>query len=83
VAVLLWQRRPSGVFLAGAGLVFWVIEAIGVAIDQRFGHRADPGSDVAALASVVLFVVLAGAALVPLVLWLRVVPARTREGGQS
>ncbi len=83
VAVLLWQRRPSGVFLAGAGLVFWEIEAIGVAVDQWFGHRADPASDVATLAGVVLFVVLAAATLVPLVLWLRAVPARTREGGQS
>lgn len=83
VAVLLWQRRPSGVFLAGAGQVFWMIEAIGVAVDQWFGHRADPASDVATPAGVVLFVVLAAAALVPLVLWLRAVPPRTPEGGQS
>lgn len=83
MAVLLWQRRPSGVFLAGAGLVFWVMEAIGVAVDQRFGHRADPASDVATLAGVGLFLVLAAATLVPLVLWLRAAPARTREGEQS
>lgn len=74
VAVLLWQRRPSGVFLSGAGLVFWVVEAIGVAVDQWFGHRADPTSDVATLAGVVLFAVLAAATLVPLALWLRAVP---------
>ena len=73
VAVMLWQRRPSGVFLAGAGLVFWVIEAIGVAVDQWFGHRADPTSEVATMGGVVMFVVLATATLVPLVLWLRVV----------
>jgi hypothetical protein len=83
VAVLLWQRRPSGVFLAGAGLVFWVIEAIGVAVDQWFGHRADPASDVATQAGAVLFVVLAAATLVPLILWLRAVPPRTGERGQS
>jgi hypothetical protein len=76
VAVLLWKRRPAGVFLSGAALVFWVIEAIGVAVDQWFGHRADPTSDVATQAGVVLFVVLAAATLVPLVLWLRAVPAR-------
>lgn len=83
VAVLLWQRRPSGVFLAGAGLVFWVIEAIGVALDQWFGHRADPASDVATLAGAVMFAVLAAATLVPLVLWLRAIGPRKREEGQS
>jgi hypothetical protein len=76
VAVLLWQRRPAGVLLAGAGLVFWVIESIGVAVDQWFGHRADPASDVAASAGVVMFIVLAAATLVPLFLWLRAVPPR-------
>lgn len=83
VAVLLWQKRPSGVFLAGAGLVFWEIEAIGVAVDQCFGHRADPTSEVATLAGAVLFVVLAAATFVPLVLWLRAVPERTREVGSA
>ena len=83
VAVLLWQRRTSGVFLAGAGLFFWMIEAIGVAVDQWFGHRADPASDVATLAGVVLFVVLAAATLIPLVLWLRAVPSRADEERQS
>jgi hypothetical protein len=78
VAVLLYQRRPSGVLLAGAGLVFWMIEAIGVAVDQWFGHRADPVSDVATLGGVGLFVVLAGATLVPLVLWMRAFPSRAQ-----
>lgn len=81
VAVLLWQRRPAGIFLAGAGLVFWVIEAIGVAVDQWFGHRAEPTSDVATLAGVALFVVLAGATLVPLALWLRAAPAGPGRSG--
>lgn len=83
VAVLLWKRRPSGIFLAGAGLVFWMIEAIGVAVDQWFGHRADPGSDVATLPGAVLFVVLAGVTLVPLVLWLRAAPPPTHEAARS
>lgn len=77
VAVLLWQRRPSGTFLAGAGLFFWLIEAVGVAVDQWFGHRADPASDVATQAGSVLFAVLAAATLVPLALWLRAVPPGT------
>jgi hypothetical protein len=76
VAVLLWQRRPAGVFLAGAGLVFWQIEAIGVAVDQWFGHRAAPNSDVATQGGVVLFAVLAAVTVVPLILWLRAAPGR-------
>jgi hypothetical protein len=79
VAVLLHQRRPSGVFLAGAGLVFWVIESVGVAVDQWFGHRAAPGSDVATSGGVVLFALLAVATAVPLALWLRAVAPRTRH----
>lgn len=79
VAVLLWQRRPAGVLLAGAGLVYWVIEAVGVAVDQWFGHRADPGSDVATSAGVVMFVIVAAVTLVPLLLWLRGVEEPTRH----
>jgi hypothetical protein len=79
VAVLLWQRRPSGVFLAGAGLIFWAIESIGVAVDQWFGQRAAPGSDLATSGGVVLFAVLAAATAVPLALWLRAVTGRTRH----
>jgi len=82
VAVLLWQRRPSGVFLAGPGLVFWVLESVGVAVDQWFGHRADPGSDVATSAGVVLFAVLAAATAVPLALWLRTVTGQPSPAGQ-
>lgn len=59
IAVLLWRRRRWGVLLAGAGLVFWFIEAVGVAVDQWFGSRADPSSDVASMSVVPAFVVLA------------------------
>ena len=83
VAVLLWQRRPSGIFLAGPGLVFWMIEAIGVALDQWFGHRADPTSDVASLGGVALFAVLAGATLGPLVLWMRAFPLTADTEGSA
>jgi hypothetical protein len=84
VAVLLWQRRPAGVFLTGPGLVFWVIESVGVAVDQWFGHRAAPGSAVATSGGVVLFAVLAAATAVPLALWLRAVVGRTpHPGGPS
>lgn len=80
VAVLLWQRRPAGIFLAGAGLVFWLLEGVGVAVDQWFGHRADPGSDVATLGGAALFVVMALATAVPLTLWMSAVgPSSARR----
>lgn len=71
IALLLWQRRAAGVFLAGAGLVFWQLEAVGVAVDQWFGHQAAPPSDVATLGGAAIFVVLAGVTALPLAVWLR------------
>jgi hypothetical protein len=62
----LWQRRPWGVFLAPAGLVFWFVEAVGVAVDQWWGSRADPDSTVVSASVVPGFVVLALVTLVPL-----------------
>jgi hypothetical protein len=54
-AVWLWQRRPWGFVISGAGLAFWAIESVTVAVDQWFGHRADPASDVASDAVVLPF----------------------------
>lgn len=64
---LLWHRRAWGYVISGAGLAFWAVEAATVAVDQWFGHRADPTSVVASDVMVVPFAVLAvvGAA----VLW--------------
>jgi hypothetical protein len=73
IAVLAWRRRPVGVFLCGAGLVFWLIEALGVAVDQWYGHQAAPSSTVATLGGAVMFVVLACVTAVPLTLWLRAI----------
>lgn len=67
---------------AGAGLVFWVIEAIRVAVDQWSGHRAFPGCELATLAAAVMFSVLAAAPWPP---WSSgcVRSAATHEGGLS
>ena len=43
-----------------------MIETAGVAVDQWFGHAADPASPVAAAAMVPAFAVLAAIGLVPL-----------------
>jgi hypothetical protein len=55
----LWHRRPWGFVISGAALAFWTLEAATVAVDQWFGHRADPFSDVASDAVVVPFAALA------------------------
>lgn len=64
VAVWLWQRRAWGIVLGGALIVYGAIEAVGVAVDQTFGHFADPGSNVVAFAAVPGFAVLAAVEVV-------------------
>ena len=65
-AAWLWRRRPRGYLIAGAGLVMWVIESVSIAVDQWYGHAADPGSPVASAALVPAFAVLAFAGLIPI-----------------
>ena len=68
---LTWRRRPWGALLAGGYLVYGLLESIGVATDQWFGASADPGSTVATMDAVVLFVVLAGVGIVALAFYAR------------
>ncbi len=70
-AFWLWERRPWGLAVIGSMLVFWQIEAIGVATDQWFGHHADPTSTVAGMAAVYLFAGLAVINLVPTFFYFR------------
>jgi hypothetical protein len=56
---LLWHRRAWGYAIGGASLAFWALEAVTVAVDQWFGHRADPASRVASDAVVIPFAILA------------------------
>lgn len=56
---MLWHRRAWGLAIGGAGLAFWALEAVTVAIDQWMGHRADPASAVASDVMVIPFAVLA------------------------
>lgn len=73
-AVWLWQRRPWGIVIGGALLVYGVIEGVGVAVDQAFGHWADPSSTVVAVAAVPGFLVLACIELVALFFYMRALP---------
>ncbi|GCD89077.1 hypothetical protein [Nocardioides sp. LS1] len=60
-----WRADPRRWALAAAGSVFWVVEALGVAIDQAWGHAADPASSVASDALVPVFLVLALVGIAP------------------
>jgi hypothetical protein len=61
----LWRRRPQGYLIIGAGLVMWLIESACVAVDQWYGHAADPASSAASGAMVPVFAALAVIGLVP------------------
>jgi hypothetical protein len=69
-AALLWQHLPWGYVLSAGIVCMWFIEAVGVAADQWYGSHADPGSTVASMAGAYLFVGVAVATLVPMVLLL-------------
>lgn len=56
-AAWLWRRQPWGYLIAGGGLGMWAIEGLTVAVDQWFGHRADPTSDVASAEAVLPFAI--------------------------
>ncbi len=72
-----WKGRAPAATLASAGLVFWVVEAVGVAVDQWWGHHADPMSSWASSGAVPMFLVLAVVGLLPAVRLLKAVPGRT------
>lgn len=70
-AIWLWRRTAWGYVISGLLLVTYVIEGIGVAMDQWLGHLADPASSVVSVAAVPMFLVLAVAGMVPLFFHLR------------
>jgi hypothetical protein len=70
-AVWLWRRQAWGYLLAGALLTMGVIESVGIAVDQAFGHAADPASSVASAAMVPVFAVLAVVELAALLVYHR------------
>jgi hypothetical protein len=77
-AAWLWQRRAWGFMLIGAALVMWVLESAGIAVDQWYGHVADPASPVASAAFTPAFGALALAGLVPAYYLFRSLPGRTQ-----
>jgi hypothetical protein len=79
-AVWLWRRHAWGYVIAGAMMVLYEIEAIGVAVDQWMGHAADPASSVASASAVPMFAVIFVIGLIPLAFYFRNLdPGRTLE----
>jgi hypothetical protein len=70
--VWLTRRRPWGILLSGAMLVFLVLEAVSVAVDQWFGQRVDP---LVPTTVIVSFAVLAIVGAVPMLVFLRSIDA--------
>jgi hypothetical protein len=70
-AAWLWRRRPWGVLVVGGMLAFWVVESVGIAVDQWLGSIADPASPVVSMSLVPAFLVLAVVGCVPLIALLR------------
>lgn len=54
-----WNRRPTGILLTGSWLAFGIMESIGIAVDQWFGHQADPASSWASVEVIPFMIALA------------------------
>jgi hypothetical protein len=67
----MWNRRPIGMLLTGSWVAFGVIEGIGIAVDQWFGHQADPNSSFASEGAIPLMLGMALVSLVGLYFFLR------------
>jgi hypothetical protein len=79
-ATWLWQRRAWGYVIIGATLVMYILESAGIAVDQWYGHAADPASPVASAALTPAFALLALVGLVPAYYLFRSLPDRTQDG---
>jgi hypothetical protein len=67
----MWNRRPLGVLLTGSWLAFGILEGIGIAVDQWFGHQADPVSPHASIEVIPMMIGLAVVNLIGLYFYLR------------
>ena len=74
--VWLMRRRPWGILLSGGLLVFLVLEAVSVAVDQWFGQRADPTVPTAVIA---VFALLAVVGALPMFAFLNSIDAPRRS----
>jgi len=71
VSLGMWRAHGPRTALGAAVLCYWVLESAGVAVDQWWGHHADPASTVASAGAVPLFVLVGLLTLWPLTSALR------------
>jgi len=70
-AIWMWRGQVWGHLIVGAMLVYWIVEGVGVAVDQWMGSAADPASTVASAAVTPVFLAVAVIGLVPLFFYMR------------
>jgi hypothetical protein len=70
-AAWLWRGLPWGYLLTASILALWVLEALGIAVDQWFGSQADPTTGFASAAMSPAFLAWAFIGLIPLGLAMR------------
>jgi hypothetical protein len=75
-AIWMWRGMFWGRLIAGGALVMWVLEAVGVAVDQWMGGAADPTSTVASASISPMFAALAVIGMLPLFFYMRAVRDR-------
>ena len=78
-ALWMWRGVEWGRLIVGAALVFWVVEGVGVAVDQWMGSAADPASTVASASMTPVFAAVAAIGLVPLFFYMRSLSDRGAE----
>jgi hypothetical protein len=67
----LWRRRAWAIFVSGGWLFYGVLESAGVAVDQWFGHQADPTSPLATVGAIWLMSSMALIGIVPVYFYFR------------
>jgi hypothetical protein len=75
----MWRGQVWGHLITGAMLVYWIVEGVGVAVDQWMGSAADPASTVASAAISPVFLAIAVIGLVPLFFYMRNLDERDRQ----
>jgi len=70
-AIWMWRGQVWGHLITGAMLVYFIVEGVGVAVDQWMGSAADPASTVASAAISPVFLAIAVIGLVPLFFYMR------------